>query len=365
MAVASLGVVAQGSAFSPSTLVLPITVDVPRSDPSTGATWLVMFEQSYYTLPGSPGGAALVSDDAPMDSFYNTCYYSDGLNHYGIVGLSVGPVPFNNYNTFATTDVISPKYTRTGGGVGAIVFNPLLNGVNNITLTFGTPAPAYYQCFVVAYTGLQLAARSQNTPPELWHASADLGGYMQKVVPLSGGTTQSGNAQWVYNQILGGGSGPNVIGPPFLETPGRAPSTPTPYPDFEFQSPGDLLIGCVADVNHGAAWGAFNPVAFPVASGDFETGSSGAWGWGGPFSTVHEIDDADPLAAGFPLSIAYGEAPAPALPGTVDLTGAWAGIQPTYTFGSAAILVAGGGPPQCVPPPPSTAPLLNNRFRAA
>lgn len=365
MAVVCLGLIGSALATSSSTVVIPITVNVPRSDPANGATVVVIYETVYYS-GGSAATSGTVGDDAPMDSFYNTCYYSDGLNHYGNLGVGFIGTPFNNYNTFSSTSTISPPFTSGAGFQSAVIFNPLVGGVNNITLTYSPTSPDVVAAYAVAYTGLQLGGRPQDTPPFLWHTSYGTGGYLQSADPLSGGTVTGVEVNWVYNQIVGGGSGPNVIGPPFLEVPGRAPSSPTPYPDYQWVSPGDLIAYCVIDVNHGGGWSAFNPVVGPViGAGDFETGASGGWTWGGPVTSIFQDVDVDPVSSGFPLSIAFATQTPPSLPYTADLTGSWAGIQSTYTFGSAALLVGGNGPLQCaVPPPPGNYPVFNSRWRS-
>ncbi len=106
------------------TLTLPITADVPRSDPILGATIILVYAQSV------PGGVTIfgISDDAPIDDGYSLCLFTDGLNHYT---NSAAPGPFPNLG---------------------LVVNPLTNGVHNLTVN--TDVATWVALAAIAVTGV-------------------------------------------------------------------------------------------------------------------------------------------------------------------------------------------------------------------
>ena len=76
MPLASLGVIGTGFADGSDTLKIPVDVDVIRSDPTLGASIVIIY-------PLNIDVAVLgVSDDAPTDPFYSTHLYTDGSNPY-------------------------------------------------------------------------------------------------------------------------------------------------------------------------------------------------------------------------------------------------------------------------------------------
>lgn len=108
-------------ASSVDSLTIPIDVDVPRTDPTLGATviWILL------QVDSAGGNATAVSDDAPVDDSYSTCLFSDGLNHYS-----------GDTNPLA-----------------GLIVNPLVAGINNITVTLGGTVNRV-QAVALAITGV-------------------------------------------------------------------------------------------------------------------------------------------------------------------------------------------------------------------
>lgn len=112
---------AVGSSSSP--LVIPITADVPRSDPALGLTVILIFNYIF----GDFDFVAAVDDAEPEDD-YSFCLFDDGLNHYSTSGTQ--PIP-------------------------GVIANDLKAGTNNITLsTSGGAGPSWMHAFAVAVTGV-------------------------------------------------------------------------------------------------------------------------------------------------------------------------------------------------------------------
>lgn len=140
MAITSLGVIGFATASASDTVNIPVTVDVPRSDPVTGGSFVIV------TLvtddASSLGGISFVADDADTDPFYNTCLFADGLNHYTAALLSSGGSVTGNL-TFC-------------GSFFGLILNPLFNGFSTITVGTGGIVLDYLFAFVTAYTGVNM-----------------------------------------------------------------------------------------------------------------------------------------------------------------------------------------------------------------
>lgn len=128
MAVSSLGVVGTSSSATGSSIVIPITVDVPRSDPSGGATVVIVsLIYSGTVAPTLPPG---LHDDAPSDPFYNVGIFSSGKNFYTAPVMGGGR---NNHDLWA-----------------GLILNPLVAGRDSIIYSL-SGAPSFVRAFAVAY----------------------------------------------------------------------------------------------------------------------------------------------------------------------------------------------------------------------
>lgn len=110
------------SADSVSTLVVPVTANVPRTDPTNGATLILLFGSSIISDPFD------AFDDAGAEDDYSFCLFDDGLNHYGVTG----------------------QYPGMG-----LIANDLVGGTNSITVDFDTTLGFAY-VVAVAVTGVAL-----------------------------------------------------------------------------------------------------------------------------------------------------------------------------------------------------------------
>lgn len=122
MALSTPYVCGAASAAGASSIVIPISVDVARTDPVLGASFVFIFLQLDNASVANP---VSVSDDAPVDDAYSLCLFTDGLNHYD----------------------------PNSGPMAGMIVNPLVNGVNNITVTFDA-ASALIQAVAIAVTGI-------------------------------------------------------------------------------------------------------------------------------------------------------------------------------------------------------------------
>lgn len=156
MAVTSLGIIGTATG-SGGSLVIPITADVPACD---NTTWReIIF---YYVSFGFNADSDIlsVSDDATQ-TFPNACY---GDNPYR--GLANLETDFGSGVTPSGLDEIERR-----GWWGAPVYQPLFNGVNEITcVTVGSP----YWLGVIA---IALEASTDGNPEGLanssWFSSSD------------------------------------------------------------------------------------------------------------------------------------------------------------------------------------------------
>lgn len=363
MAVVSLGVVASGTYVGGAgTLTLPFSTNIARSDPSGGAT-LIFWWASVSVPVGAAGGISIgVADDVPMDAFYNTCYYSDGLNPYSgnVSGAAYnsggedGPVTVPFGQALAAPAGCAPSY-----GYG-LVLNPITT-LNNLVVTIGGPGTGAVNIFAVAYTGCNITPHSGvNFPLSFWNSSYPQGQFGQFTDITDARTAHF--AQWTFNSgtIFAQPFTTGTVGPPFIVVP-RLPGT-TVYPNWSIDGPGDIIVYTVGDFNHGGAWpGGTSPY------GAYDHGSSGAWSWGGGGpTTINEFDDYDGNGDGMLASLLVAEQPLGGAAPIVgqDITGSWAGIASTYSCGGSFTLAAGAGPPQCVLPPTTNYPVFNSRWRA-
>lgn len=141
MAITSLGLIGAASASASDTVDIPVVVDVPRSDPVTGAS-LVFITMVTDDASAGPAAINFVADDATTDPFYNTCLFTDGLNHYE--GSLVG-----------APTTVTDNLGIVGSFVG-LICNPLVNGVHTLSVGTGGVTQGYLRAWATAYTGVNL-----------------------------------------------------------------------------------------------------------------------------------------------------------------------------------------------------------------
>jgi len=155
-----------GAASNVSSMTIPFSADVPRTDPTGGATLILV-------IGGTEIGGHIVSisDDATAEDDYSFCLFDDGLNHYG-----VGQNP----------------------GLGLIA-NDLANGVNNLNLGFDTTL-GFAQLALVALTGVDLSTTGAAPlfDPTMPRSFCDH--FVQDTeYPIGGGTSFAAGVAWSYN----------------------------------------------------------------------------------------------------------------------------------------------------------------------
>lgn len=149
------------------TLVIPIDVDVPRTDPTLGATIMLIFIQ---TVPGG-STVASVTDDAPVDDAYSLCLFEDGLNHYDAT-------------------------TRFGFVQFGLIVNPLIGGTNSITINMaGTTT--YVEAVAVAVTGVGADWPSLPLDPAADWIATTVAGY-ETEQPVGGAVASATGVSWEY-----------------------------------------------------------------------------------------------------------------------------------------------------------------------
>lgn len=132
MAITPLGLVGNAAGGGTS-LVVPITVNVPASTPAVGATLCLLFARSE-----EDPGAILVSDTAGAPAAPYTCF---AANIYG-----------------PTEGGVAPGRSESEFWMG-LVLAPLTAGVHAIHLNWSNPV-AFWRVAVLAYTGAHSEATS-------------------------------------------------------------------------------------------------------------------------------------------------------------------------------------------------------------
>lgn len=287
----------EAGAGSTDTLVIPVSVDVPRSSQPLGATFVFVYYQldndSTSTITG-------VSDDAPVDmeDGYSLCLFADGLNHYD----------------------------KDSGPVGGMIVNPLENGVHSITLTFDTPT-ALIHAVAIAVTGIGADPGSAWPLPPLDPAATWWPGSLlaKTEAPVGAPTSTSGSVGWSYD------SGSNVV----IASPTGAAGVDSNWDWFN----GEIAIYNVAKNTASAdpgGWGWADGSLVDLAQWSVETGLGGPrdWMWG---------------------AIAYGSvSPGAAGP---SVAGALGDASSLFGGGGIGFALTGGEGPFCTTPPP---PLFGN-----
>ena len=318
-AIASLGVIGYAFGDGSSSITIPITVSVPRSDPSLGAS-VVLVQCFDLDTFGNPFLTA--SDDAPTDSFYGTHLYTDGTN------------PWQD----GFTDIASDPNLFRG-----LCLNPLTAGIDSITIECSSPR-TYSLAIAVAYTGVQV--NNQSTPayqvPDLPAGDWFDKGFILDPVGLVGSNpfSTSNPTAHVYNWFFDNSDGSVVIF--------GAPGIPTAPGSWTIQE-GDISpIFIESGLNTTTDSGSFTPA---------DTG------W-----TLLQAFDNLPYAGGFDapsISIEVWEKTLSAPEVNDPVGGTWSTANDYFGGGalSGHPLVAGLGPIWLVVPPTGGFPVFNNHIR--
>lgn len=305
MAVVSLGIIGS-AAGSGASLTIPVTTNVPRSDPTAGASIIVV------TLISDDGGIeagiASIGDDASIDAFYGTCLVADGLNSYveSPIGVSTSSANMN-----------------VGAAWFGLITNPLVGGTNSITVTPTTPQ-SYLFAFATAYTGVNV----DYVGP---------GGFVDASFMFTGGIGAPENP---IGEVGCAGAGDDHL--VWSLTPGVTILNPSACSaaDWEWKT-GELALYWLLR---------FDP---------FDT--SGGWTWTDTdIVTQDEWDDVVGITNNY--SLVFAEQAIVAPQGGIDLSGTWA-TAVTGASGGGGILIAGPGP-TCTTPPVFGGPVFNHRHRA-
>lgn len=304
MAIGTPYVCGAASAASTDTLVIPIGADVARTDPAAtgGATFVFVF---YQLDNASTSTIQSVTDDAPVDDAFSLCLFADGLNHYD----------------------------QNSGPVAGLIVNPLVNGVNNITLSFDTPT-ALIQAVAIAVTGIGSGAfggwpSSPLDPSLTWWP----GILSQAEAPVGAPTTVSAGLQWTY------------------ATPTNAVVMIAP-------------TGAVTDSNWDWETG---ELAFYFVSQSAKSSDPGGWTWADgaitPLANWHSNTGLGGGQAYMWEAVGYGLV-VPTLAGP-SMAGALDDASSLFGSGGTGFAITGGDGPICdTPPPPgSGSPILRGHIR--
>lgn len=296
--------VGRATAASTDTIVIPVTADVPRSDPALGGTLIYVFYQVPFS--GFVGGVSSVVDDAPVDDAYSLCIFADGLNHY----------------TF-------------GAQLFGLIINPLLSGVNNITLTL-TGAADFIAAIAIAITGANVDVLNTQGVPPTWLYDGDPSSPLIISQSIVGATGSSPFPGAIFTGFMGGTV--QMVSPP----------------------------GTVTDENW--SWLTASDYAFYVASDVSSSVDELGWTWAdGSIADYTQWDIDTSLGGSHDFwSMAFGvqTAPTPLAAGP-SFDGAWGNAgDKTFTAVGGFAVAAGPGPTcSILPPPGGGVPIFNNHIR--
>jgi len=154
MAIASLGIIGTGVADGSDTITIPVEVDVVRSDPTLGASVVIVYCFALDNISGFEFLSA--SDTAPTDvTFYDTHLYTAGTNPWA-QPLSGTPQIFRG-----------------------LCLNPLTASSDSILVAANNPMN-YTVAVAVAYTGVQVdnqpypAYQVPNLPVSTWFDAGNI-----------------------------------------------------------------------------------------------------------------------------------------------------------------------------------------------
>lgn len=303
---ASLGVIGVGFADGSDVLTIPISTSVVRSDPTLGASIVIIY-------PLNIDAAVLTAaDDAPTDSFYSTHLYTAGTNPYE---HQPGTVVWRG-----------------------LLLNPLVGGSDNIILQLSA-ASTFNAAIAVAYTGVQVNNQSNPTyqvpdlPVATWFEGLAIPGPFGTCGNNPIGTPEKNYVNWDWDT-----SGPPRV-PKLLEP------FPLSYPTWSIET-GDLAVYFVVS----------SPFS-TVDPGDFIP-DDGTWVEIG--SIINNNAGGSPPS----YSVAVFEKPlvVPELDDDLDGTFATAD-EMSSAQGYGYMITAGLGPIWLTEPPTGGAPVFNNHIR--
>lgn len=162
-------------AVTADTLVIPITADVPRTDPVTGASIILLIGDTI------TAGTTTITDDATPEDDYSFCLFGDGLNHYNAGSIGTSPA------------------------VG-IIANDLTNGVNSITIEIPPDGPTgnFNQVVAVALTGIDLPLTGFGPLIDPTIRGTYQAFFQETVQPVGGGGSFClSGISWFYNVFFG------------------------------------------------------------------------------------------------------------------------------------------------------------------
>lgn len=292
-------VAGQATVSGSDTLVIPITADIPRSDPSGGGTVILVFVHVPSDYTGNYVGT---TDDASEDPFYGTCIFADGLNHYVLGGGLSGPV-------------------------FGLVMNEMANGENNITVQLDTAAD-FIVGTVFVFTAVRVNAVNSQDESLTWLLSTTDPGAFQASEKLGGGVL-AGSVGWLWP--LGGTL--HIVSPSGANTD----------ENWEWLA-GVLAFYIVSDNTETS-----DEIGWTWADGSIVDyyqydilGSDGKY-----YSFALGLQTPPPtLAAGPSLDGAWGS-----------------GANLLFTGGFGYSMVSGPGPSCTTPPPSGGVPIFNNHIR--
>lgn len=301
MAIGTPYVCGSATASGSDTLVIPISVDVPRTDPVLGASFVFVYVELDNEAALTP---ISLTDDAPVADAYSLCLFADGLNHYD----------------------------PNSGPMAGLIVNPLVAGVNSITLVNSTPNFTFARAVAIAVTGIG----------GLWPFN-----------PLDPTMT------WWPGALLND---------PGAEAPVGAPTTISTGPSWNYAFPTNAVVmisptGAVTDQNWDWANG---EVALYATAQTTKASDPGAWTWAdGSLVSLANTRDATGLPgseAWIWMDVAYGLV-VPTIAGP-SFVGALADASSLFGGGGNGFALIGGAGPVCaVPPPGGGIPIFNNHIR--
>jgi hypothetical protein len=171
--------------------VLPITADVPRSDPDGGATLIIVH---FRTEPGAvldySWGPSII-DTATTDAFYGTDFFSDGKNQYtpgnvtlinrGVVGLILHPLYIGDtltlrFPTYSIDRIGATARAYTGVNFPHEYFAPDENSWGSL----GLPGPGGTPAYLYSYSAEgPLSWWPDNAYSAFGRSAAFLGDYLE------------------------------------------------------------------------------------------------------------------------------------------------------------------------------------------
>lgn len=344
MAVACLGIVGSATVTDHTGPVsIPISVDVPASDPVAGGTLVMLFTRFGSLVPTTtPGPASSCSDTAPRAGVYAYC---NQPNFY-TKALSFGEL------TEASDDTLSAQ-RQTGSPYHGIVFYPLRAGLDSIIYEPGAGYPFDLDVFVIAWTGVTTAGATLGwTPNELFGA----------FVTFTAGVVRDTDASLTGQKLIFDWD------PTHLKPRAAFPQSGI-YPDDNYMQ---MVVGVgVGHIPH------FNPIDWQYNAADYaiyvacdnghqaDISESGlTWDDGSISAITSALDFESPIAhpvfegsspaQGAIMSIVVGEYVAPPLTTDMDFSHTWSTSGPPSNYdiadhGAVIPLVAGPGPAVCPP----------------